>query len=121
MTPSFTDLPIVEQALWQAATTFDRAVMARTMADDFIEFGRSSAFYTREAMLAAPNAAQDVQAILHDIALRVLPADLALVTYGSEVHDLAVAEWSNSSSIWRHSSGAWQVRCHQDTLCEARA
>jgi hypothetical protein len=115
-----TDLPAIEQALWQAATTYDRAHMARAMADDFIEFGRSGAFYTREAMLAAPNAAQDVQAVLHDIACRPLSADLALVTYVSEVRYPSGTEWSNRSSIWDRSSGEWQVRFHQGTPCEAR-
>ncbi len=120
MTPNLTDLPAVEQALWQAATSYDHAVMARTMADDFIEFGRSGAFYTRAEMLAAPNAAQDVQAVLHDIAVRPLSTDLALVTYVSEVRYPAGTEWSNRSSVWDRASGAWQVRFHQGTPCEAR-
>jgi hypothetical protein len=119
--PAFTDLPALEQALWQAATSYDRGVMARTMADDFIGFGRSGAFYTRETMLAAPNAAQDVQAVLHDIALRPLAADLALVNYVSEIRYPSGTEWSNRSSIWDHSSGAGQVRFRQVTPCEARA
>jgi hypothetical protein len=120
MTPDLADLPAVERSLWEAATTYDRAHMARTMAEDFIEFGRSGAFYTRTEMLAAPNAAQDVQALLHDIALRPLSADLALVTYVSEVRYPAGTEWSNRSSVWDRSSGAWQVRFHQGTPCEAR-
>ena len=70
MTPDPSDLPSLEHALWRAATTFDRAMMERTFAPDFVEFGRSGAFYTREVMLAAPNAAQDVQAVLHNIAVR---------------------------------------------------
>jgi hypothetical protein len=120
MTPTVTDLPAVEQALWRAATAHDHAHMARTMAEDFIEFGRFVAFYTRETMLAAPNAAQDVQAVLHDIALRPLSADLALVSYVSEVRYPSGTEWSNRSSMWDRSSGARQVRFHQGTHREAR-
>ena len=119
MTP--TDLPDIERALWQAATTYDRAHMDRTFAPDFIEFGRNGTFYTRETMLNAPNAAQDVTAILHDIALRPLSRDLTIVTYVSEVRYPAGTEWSNRSSVWDRSSGSWQVRFHQGTPCEARA
>lgn len=120
MTPAVTDLPAVEQALWQAATTYDRAFMAGTMADDFIEFRRSGAFYPREAMLAAPNATQDVQAVLHDIAVRALSTDFAIVTYVSEVRYPSGTEWSNRSSMWDRSSGARPVRFHQGTPRKAR-
>ena len=121
LTPDFTLLPATERRLWQAATRFDRAVMERTFAPDFVEFGRNGTFYTREVMLAAPNPAQDVEAVLHDIAVRPLSGDLALVTYVSEVRYPAGTEWSNRSSIWDRSSGAWQVRFHQGTPCGASA
>lgn len=120
MTPSPSDLPALEHALWQAATTYDRTMMARTFAPDFIEFGRSGAFYTREFMLAAPNPAQDVQAILHDIAVRFTATEIALVTYVSEVRYPKGTEWSNRSSVWDRSSGQWQIRFHQGTASEAR-
>ncbi|WP_431300843.1 DUF4440 domain-containing protein [Tabrizicola sp. BL-A-41-H6] len=118
MTPA--SLPTLENALWQAATTYDRATMERTFAPDFIEFGRNGTFYTREVMLAAPNAAQDVRAVLHDIVVRPLSDTIALVTYVSEVRYPSGTEWSNRSSIWDASNGDWQVRFHQGTPCEAR-
>lgn len=121
MTPDFSALPTIEIGLWHAATRFDRDLMARTFAPDFIEFGRSGVFYTRAQMLAAPNQAQDVDAVLHDVAVRALSGDLALVTYVSEVRYPAGTEWSNRSSIWDRSSGVWQVRFHQGTPCEARS
>ena len=114
-----TDLLAIEQALWQTTACCDRVFMNRTIADDLIEFGLSVAFYTSETVLAAQKATQDVQAVLHDIALRSLSADLALVTYTSEVRYLATTERTNRPLIWGHSSDAWQVRCHQCTLCEA--
>ncbi len=121
MIPSIADLPAIERSLWQAATSFDRATMERTFAPDFIEFGRSGAFYTREYMLAAPNAAQDVVAVVYDLAVRALSEDLALVTSVSEVRYPGGTEWSNRSSIWDRSSGAWQVRFHQGTPCGAKS
>jgi hypothetical protein len=120
MTPAFTDLPAVEQALWQAATTYDRAFMARTLADDFIEFDGSGAYSTHGTMLAVPNAAQDMQAVLHDIAPRALSADLALVTDVSEVRYPPGTERSNCSLILDRSSVAWQVRLNHGSPCEAR-
>ncbi len=116
-----TDLLATGQALWQTTAGCERDIMARTIADDLIEFGLSIAFYTSEAVLATQKATQDVQAVLHDIALRSLSADLALVTYSSDVRYPATTERTNRPLIWGHSSDAWQVRCHQCTLCEARA
>ena len=113
-------LPTLERALWQAATSYDRAHMERTFAPDFIEFGRNGSFYTRAEMLAAPNAANKVEAILHDLTVRPLSDSIALVTYVSEVRYPAGTEWSNRSTIWDNASGAWQVRFHQGTPCEAR-
>ncbi len=118
--PDPSDLPTLEHALWQAATSYDRAHMERTFASDFIEFGRNGTFYTRADMLAAPNAASNVQALLHDLHVRSLSATIALVTYVSEVRYPNGTEWSNRSSIWDNASGAWQVRFHQGTPCEAK-
>lgn len=119
MTRAPADLPSIEHGLWQAATRFDRAAMDRLFAPDFIEFGRNGTFYTRDVMLAAPNAATNVEAILHDIAVRPLSDTIALVTYVSEVRYPAGTEWSNRSSLWDASSGAWKIRFHQGTPCEA--
>jgi hypothetical protein len=119
--PTPDDLSARERALWQAATSYDRAHMERTFAPDFIEFGRNGTFYTREVMLAAPNAATNVTAILHDVAVRFVQGDVALVTYVSEVRYPRGTEWANRSSVWDRSGGIWQVRFHQGTPCEARA
>jgi hypothetical protein len=119
MTPTPTLLPALEQALWRAATTYDRAHMDRTFAADFIEYGRNGTFYTRDTMLAAPTVALNIDAVLHDIAVRFTQGDIAVVTYVSEVRYPAGTEWSNRSSVWDRSTGAWQIRFHQGTPCEA--
>jgi hypothetical protein len=116
MTPDLTQLPPLEHSLWAEDTRFDRALMDRTFAPDFFEFGRSGRRYTRAEMLFGPEDAQEIDATLHNLALRPLSQDVVLVTYQSEVRYPEGTEWGNRSSIWDRSSGAWQLRFHQGTV-----
>jgi hypothetical protein len=120
MIPAPDDILALETALWKAATSYDRATMDRIFAPDFIEFGRNGTTYTRETLLAAPNAALDVEAILHDRAIRFVQGDIAVMTYVSEVRYPGQTQWANRSSVWDRSSGAWRIRFHQATPCKAR-
>ena len=115
MTPDPAQLPALEHSLWAAETRFDRAVMERTFAPDFLEFGRSGRRYTRVEMFFDPADAHAIDATLHDLELRPLSSDLMLVTYRSELRAPEGSEWGNRSSIWDRSSGAWQLRFHQGT------
>ena len=67
-------------------------------------------------MLFGPEDAQEIDATLHNLALRPLSQDVVLVTYQSEVRYPEGTEWGNRSSIWDRSSGAWQLRFHQGTV-----
>ena len=116
MTPDLTQLPPLEHSLWAEDTRFDRALMDRTFAPDFFEFGRSGRRYSRNELLFDPEDAQKIDATLHNLALRPLSQDVVLVTYQSEVRYPEGTEWGNRSSIWDRSSGAWQLRFHQGTV-----
>jgi hypothetical protein len=115
MPPDLAQLPALEHSLWAEDTRFDRALMDRTFAPDFFEFGRSGRRYTRDEMLFGPLDTQEIDATLHNLALHPLAQDVVLVTYQSEAHYPEGTEWGNRSSIWDRSSGAWQLRFHQGT------
>jgi hypothetical protein len=55
-----------------------------------------------------------INARLRNFAAHLIAADIALVTYISEVlgGELVV---SNRSSLWTHKQGRWQLRFHQGT------
>jgi hypothetical protein len=93
--------------------------MDATLAPDAVEFGRSGRRYTRADLLPEANDPQAIDASLHDLTVHELSADLALVTYISEVRGQSGTEWANRSSIWDRTSGKWQLRFHQGTPCEA--
>ncbi len=118
--PDPADLPALERAIWHAATHYDPTFMARTLAPDFVEFGRAGRLYPRAELLAAPNVAEGVETVLHDVAVRPLSATIALVTCVSEVRYPSRTEWSLRSTLWDCASGSWQARFHQGTPCEAK-
>jgi hypothetical protein len=52
---------------------------------------------------------------LAKFAVRSIAADVALVTYVSEVTYGEVTEVANRSSLWTRYEGAWRIRFHQGT------
>jgi hypothetical protein len=114
MTLALTLLHPLELTLWRADTRFDRALMDRTLAPDFMEFGRSGRRYTRDQVLFEAEQ-RDIDATLHDFTTRALSTDLVQSTYVSEVRRPEETEWANRTSIWDRSSGRWQLRFHQGT------
>jgi hypothetical protein len=103
----------LEESLWRAETRFDRDHMSEVLAPDFLEFGRSGQVYGREDVLNDP--AQPIEATLAKFVVRSIAADVALVTYVSEVTDGQVKELANRSSLWSRSAGGWRIRFHQGT------
>jgi len=105
----------LEESLWRAETHFDRDHMSEVLAPDFLEFGRSGGVYRREEILDDP--AQPINATLPlaKFAVRSIAADVALVTYVSEVTDGEVKEVANRSSLWSRHAGGWRIRFHQGT------
>ena len=118
MTSDLTSLRSLELSLWRSETRHDRSYMEATLALEAFEFGRSGRRYTRAELLPAVNDRQDIDASLHDLTVHGLSAEVALVTYISEVHYADGTEWANRSSIWDRLSGRWQLRFHQGTPCD---
>lgn len=113
-------LATLELTLWRTETRYNRGLMEATFAPDFREFGRSGRRYTREDLLPT-GARHDIDATLHDLTVTEIGADVALVTYRSELRRSNQTEWANRSSLWDHATGKWQLRFHQGTPCEAPA
>ena len=88
--------------------------------DDFVEFGRSGAVYTKAETVAALIAGDEVvrwATDLADFATRFLSADLALVTYVSfrRYGEGRTDHRSLRSSVWRRRDGQWRMVFHQGT------
>ncbi|MEO0376596.1 MAG: nuclear transport factor 2 family protein, partial [Cyanobacteria bacterium P01_A01_bin.17] len=105
----------LEECLWRSDTRFNHEFMDQTLAPDFFEFGRSGRTYRRKDTLSAP--AQTIHAVLplRDFAVQLVEANVALVTYRSEVTYGDVVEHGRRSSIWSKSTKGWQLRFHQGT------
>ncbi len=102
----------LEWALWRAETRFDADFMERTLASDFLEFGRSGRVYARADTLAIKG--DSIKAKLRDVEVSMLAADVALLTYVSEVQHEQL-DLANRASIWVRRDGRWQLRFHQGT------
>jgi hypothetical protein len=105
----------LEESLWRAETRFDRDHMNEVLAPDFLEFGRSGQVYRREDTLTVPAQPIDATIPLAKFVVRSIAADVALVTYVSEVTYEQVKEVANRSSIWSRYAGGWRIRFHQGT------
>ena len=105
----------LEESLWRVETRFDRDHMNEVLAPDFLEFGRSGRVYRREDTLDVPAQSGDATLPLAKFAARSIAADVALVTYVSEVTYGQVKEVANRSSLWSRHAGGWRIRFHQGT------
>lgn len=106
----------LEASLWQAETRFDRDGMEKAMAPDFYEFGRSGQIHSREACLANTSGTINATIPLPNLVIRLLSADVAQVTYDSEVvNDDGTVDKAHRSSIWTRSENGWLLRFHQGT------
>jgi len=109
------DLRLLEEELWREETRFDRKRMDSIIALDFIEFGRSGRTYNREECLAATRIPIDAVLPLPNFAIRLVHADVALVTYDSEMKHEGDILCARRSSIWSRTASGWQLRFHQGT------
>ena len=107
----------LEESLWRAETRYDAALMERTFAPDFFEFGRSGRTYARAEMIFEAESRVEIQATLPLPAFRArhLSDDIVQTTYVSEVEYDGVIERAHRSSIWSRASDGWQLRFHQGT------
>ena len=105
----------LEESLWRPETRFDRALMERTLAADFFEFGRSGRVWTREDCLAHDYQEINARLPLDNFAVHDVSDDVVMVTYVSAVTYDGVEELANRCSVWRRVGGDWQLRFHQGT------
>jgi hypothetical protein len=116
LTPS--DLSLLERletSLWETETRFDRALMTKTLAADFVEFGGSGRVWSREQCLDLAQESIAAQIPLENFAVKVIAPDVALITYVSAVATARGGERANRSSLWSRVDGRWQLRFHQGT------
>lgn len=108
------ELERLEESLWRPETRFDADYMERVLTVDFFEFGRSGRIYDRADTIASEPRPIDAVLPLRDFEVHAVTADIALVTYVSEVRadDIQVA---NRSSLWLRQGGRWRLRFHQGT------
>lgn len=99
----------LEFAMWSPGTRGDRSWMDRHLTGDFSDFGYSGRSYTRDDIVDQPVGPVNVS--LHDLAVRPVGRDAALVTYRSEES----RGWANRSSVWRREGGTWRLTFHQGT------
>ncbi len=107
------ELLALEDTMWRAETRWDRDYMLRTLAPDFFEVGRSGRSYTRDEILELSGG--EIDATLRDVVVRPVSADVALLTYVSEVRYPEEVQVSNRSSLWVRGPGGWKLQFHQGT------
>lgn len=106
----------LEVSLWLPETRFDRALMERTLAPEFVEFGRSGRIWSCEQCLTVAPASFSIRLPLPDFGVRRLAQDIALATYVSDVDFKPTIEVANRSSIWRRGGSlGWEIVFHQGT------
>lgn len=87
------------------------------LSDDFIEFGSSGHIFSKaqviESLKTDPMAPRSVD----DMRIKLLAADIALVTYRAYYNQQPAAAGSLRSSVWVRRDGRWQMVFHQGTPC----
>jgi hypothetical protein len=105
----------LEECMWRGDTRFDLAFMEKTLAPDFVEFGRSGRVWSREQILDMAGRTIEATLPLPNLRIRLLDADTAHVTYDSAVAIDGTVEHAHRSSIWSRSAAGWVLRFHQGT------
>lgn len=114
------ELRKLEESLWVEATRFDPLYMDRVLAPEFFEFGRSGRIYSRRECLAVMSGGPiGARLPLPNFTVQELDANIALVTYRSEVtYDPLQA--ANRSSLWVRANNDWRLVFHQGTPANLR-
>lgn len=114
-------LKALEIELHEPSVRCDAARLDELIHQEFVEFGRSGATYTKEALLARLSTATDHPKVVADnFSIRVLATDVALLTYRSAqmLADGTLHRVALRSSIWQQSGSGWQMSFHQGTPTE---
>ena len=106
----------LEESLWREDSRFDRAWLNSVLSDDFFEIGRSGRVHHRQDVLLAEACLIGALLPLPEFDVRLLAADVALVTYVSSVQTSdGAATRARRSSLWSRSETGWVLRFHQGT------
>lgn len=106
----------LEASLLTNAVRKDRARVASLLAEEFREFGRSGAMYTKEEILTLLHEEEESTVAMKDFACQSVAEGVALVTYRStrtEPGREAIEALRSSLWVWRDES--WQMIFHQGT------
>lgn len=121
MTLNMKDLAIIEsqeEELWREETRFDIGRMRELLAGDFREVGRSGKTYTLEDTLSLERCSFRCRLPLPDFTITSISADVALVTYISEVSYGEAPLYARRSSLWLRAGERWILKFHQGTPYE---
>ena len=113
-TSDIEELRQLEESLWRRETRCDPDYLRSITTDDMFEFGRSGRTYTRDDMLDIPDQEIPATLPLQGFTVHEVAADVALVTYVSEVQ-YTTLDLGNRSSLWVRRDGGWKLRFHQGT------
>jgi hypothetical protein len=105
----------LEESMWRARTRFDLAFMEKTLAPDFVEFGRSGRVWSREQILDMAGREIEAALPLPNLQIRPLPAGTVQITYDSQVTYDGAVERAHRCSIWSRTADGWALRFHQGT------
>ena len=114
-------LQALEVELHQPVVRGDAARLDALLHEEFHEFGRSGAAYTKADILShLLSAAQHARVVADNFLVRRLAADVALLTYRSAhtLPDGMLHRHTLRSSIWQRSEAGWQMSFHQGTPTE---
>lgn len=114
-------LQALEVQLHQPEVRGDAARLEALLHDDFHEFGRSGASYSKSDIVAQLlAAAQHAHVVADNFLVRSLAVDVALLTYRSAhaLPDGTLHRHTLRSSIWQRCDGGWQMSFHQGTATE---
>ena len=114
-------LQALEVELHQPVVRGDAARLDVLLHEEFHEFGRSGAAYTKADILSRlPSAAQHARVAADNFLVRRVAADVALLTYRSAqaLSDGTLHRHTLRSSIWQRSEVGWQMSFHQGTPTE---
>ncbi len=108
-----------EHSLWDDRARFDQTQMDALWAPEFHEIGRSGRRSTRSELLHTDQ--QPIGAVLHELEVRPVTDDVALVRYVStqwpQGEGVGDGRPAHRTSVWRRreESDRWELVFHQGT------
>ena len=113
---SQSELLDLERMLLDPEVRHSRVAVELLLHPHFKEYGSSGRVYDRETMIRMMNREASGEITIRDFEVRMLSADVALVTYRSVGQD----QEARRSSVWLKDDGRWQVIFHQGTKVPSR-